>query len=263
MADRKQAIGWGGVYRNLKDMSDGSHAEVVSAVLQDASGNALGKAEDAAHASGDTGVMILAVRKDTATALAGTDGDYIPLIVDSSGRVHVAPLVAGEAHIGEVGGRIATPSANFTRPSDTTAYASGDLVANSTTAGSVVSLSWTITRIATGSAILRRVRLRKSGTGVTNAQFRVHFYSAAPTAANGDNGVWSTSGVADYLGAVDVTVDRAFTDGAAGNGVPVTGSEINIALASGSTIRGLVEARGAYTPASAEVFTIDLEVYQN
>lgn len=31
---------------------------------------------------------------------------------------------------------------SFTRPNDTTAYASGDLVANSTTANQVVSLSW-------------------------------------------------------------------------------------------------------------------------
>jgi len=49
----------------------------------------LGKAEDAAHASGDTGVMSLSVRKDTAAALAGTDADYQPLITDASGRLHV------------------------------------------------------------------------------------------------------------------------------------------------------------------------------
>lgn len=50
---------------------------------------ALQKTEDAAHATGDKGMMLLAVRKDTATALAGTDADYIPLIVDANGRLHV------------------------------------------------------------------------------------------------------------------------------------------------------------------------------
>lgn len=50
---------------------------------------ALGKAEDEAHSSGDGGVMALAVRKDTAAALAGTDGDYAPLEVDANGRLHV------------------------------------------------------------------------------------------------------------------------------------------------------------------------------
>lgn len=46
-------------------------------------------AEDAVHTSGDLGTMALGVRKDTATALAGTDGDYTPLITDASGRQHV------------------------------------------------------------------------------------------------------------------------------------------------------------------------------
>lgn len=45
-------------------------------------------AEDAAHTSGDTGIMALAVRKDTAAALAGSDGDYAPLEVDANGRLH-------------------------------------------------------------------------------------------------------------------------------------------------------------------------------
>jgi len=45
------------------------------------------KLEDAAHASGDAGVMPLAVRKDTAAGLAGADGDYAPLEVDASGNL--------------------------------------------------------------------------------------------------------------------------------------------------------------------------------
>lgn len=54
------------------------------------------KAEDAVHASGDSGVMMLAVRKDTATAVAA-DGDYIPIIVDGSGKLHVAGTYAEDA----------------------------------------------------------------------------------------------------------------------------------------------------------------------
>lgn len=154
----------------------------------------------------------------------------------------------------------AKPSANFTRPSDTTAYASGDLVANSTTAGSVTPMSWPVSRVAGSGGMIRRARIRKSGTGITNASFRLHLYSVAPTAANGDNGAWSTSGAANYLGAIDVTVDKAFTDGAAGNGAPNAGSEINF---TSDTVYGLLEARGAYPPASAEVFTVDLEVLRN
>jgi hypothetical protein len=47
----------------------------------------LGKAEDAAHGSGDTGVMSLAVRTDTAAASSGTTGDYEPLHTDSVGAL--------------------------------------------------------------------------------------------------------------------------------------------------------------------------------
>lgn len=53
------------------------------------SGAELSKREDDQHVSGDPGFQMLAVRKDTAAALAGTDGDYHPLLVDSSGRAHV------------------------------------------------------------------------------------------------------------------------------------------------------------------------------
>jgi len=48
---------------------------------------ALTKAEDAAHASGDAGVMSLAVRRDTAAASSDTTGDYEPLQTDAVGRL--------------------------------------------------------------------------------------------------------------------------------------------------------------------------------
>jgi hypothetical protein len=73
----------------------------------------LGKAEDAAHASGDTGVMALAVRRDADTTLAGTDGDYAPLQVNSSGSLKVA-ITAGAGS----GGTSIADGASFTR--DTT-----------------------------------------------------------------------------------------------------------------------------------------------
>ena len=151
-------------------------------------------------------------------------------------------------------------AATFTRPADTTAYASGDLVANSTTAGSVAAMAFTAGQASNTSFQVRRVRIIKSGTGVSNASFRLHLYSASPTAANGDNAAWSTDKAANYLGSVDVTVDKAFTDGAAGQAT----TEINArGAAGGNTIYGLLEARGAYTPGSAETFTVRLEVMQD
>lgn len=160
-------------------------------------------------------------------------------------------------------GVTAKVTSTFSRPAGTTAYTSGDLVANSTTAGSVTPMSFAIARVAAGTGMIRRCRLRKTGTSITNASFRLHLYTTSPTVTNGDNGVWRSTQSATYMGGMDVTVNRAFSDGAGGNGTPVDGSEINFALPSGQTIYGLLEARGAYTPASAESFTLELEVLQN
>lgn len=53
----------------------------------------LGKAEDAVHATGDTGIMPLAVRVDTAATLASATGDYTPLQTDNLGSLRVVTPV--------------------------------------------------------------------------------------------------------------------------------------------------------------------------
>lgn len=157
-------------------------------------------------------------------------------------------------------------AASVTRPADVNAYASGDLVANSVTAGSVTPLSWDVHRSPNGSFRINRIKIKKSGAVITNASFRLHLYSSAPTVANGDNGAWSSS-ESGYLGFVDVVVDKAFTDGSAGHGAPVYTNVLQLLIklagvndtTTSKKIYGLLEARAAYTPASAEVITVYLE----
>lgn len=60
----------------------------ISAIVPGTAAASLGKAEDAAHTTGDTGVMALGVRNDAGTAFAA-DGDYVPISVDASGAVRV------------------------------------------------------------------------------------------------------------------------------------------------------------------------------
>lgn len=50
--------------------------------------------EDAAHASGDTGIVAMAVRSDTLAALAGTTGDYTPMQVNASGALYIQEAAA-------------------------------------------------------------------------------------------------------------------------------------------------------------------------
>lgn len=154
----------------------------------------------------------------------------------------------------------------FTRPADTTAYAAGDLVANSTTAAEVVALKFRLNALKAGAFIAKRARLRKSGATITAAAFRLHLFSAAPTfGTSGDNGAISanTTGIASWLGSIDVIAMAALADGAIGEGAPT--SEINAEITAPSVrgddsavIYGILEAGQAYTPASAEVFTVTL-----
>lgn len=154
----------------------------------------------------------------------------------------------------------AVASASFTRPADTTAYALGDIACASTTAGSCAPMQFTIARNNDSTGLITKAKLYTSSTSVTNSSFRLHLYKALPTPSNGDNGAWLTNNVANYLGCFDVTLDRAFTDGAVGSGIPCTGSMSLFIPATGTKIvYGFTEVRGAYTPTSGEVFTWSLE----
>jgi len=66
----------------------GLPVKVIEGVTPGTGATDLGKAEDAVHASGDTGVMALSVRQNTAASTSGADGDYQPLITDTNGRLH-------------------------------------------------------------------------------------------------------------------------------------------------------------------------------
>lgn len=145
--------------------------------------------------------------------------------------------------------------ATFTRPNNTTPYASGDLVADTVTAGSVTPLSWV--SVGNKPFIIPSIRLHKSGASPTNAQFRMNLFTSAPTVeTTGDNGVLASNvnGSANWLASFEGTLD-GFKDGCAGLLVPWAGVIKSDYNGVPSTIYGLLEARAAYTPGALEVFT--------
>lgn len=160
--------------------------------------------------------------------------------------------------------RIVAAGSTMTRPADTTAYANGDLVANSTTAASVTAFSFTAARATDVAMVVRKCRLSKSTTGITQPFFRVHLFNQNPVASaptNGDNGAFVPANKAGWIGALDVSCTLVFGDGASGIGSDTYGAGIIIPPASGTqTIYALLEARGAYAPGNAEVFTLELHI---
>ena len=144
----------------------------------------------------------------------------------------------------------------FTRPNDATAYADGDLVANSTTAGSVVPLKFGIPWKR--SCIIRGASIRKSdGADVVNATFTLHLFRNTPVVANGDNGALSTD-YAEKLGSIAVGAQTGYTDD--GYSISFAGNFYVDAI--DRFVYGLLEAKGVYTPAALETFVVTLIIEQ-
>lgn len=165
----------------------------------------------------------------------------------------------------QVGGLVANVSASFVRPATTPTYSSGKQVANSASAAAATPFKFAnVNRIAEVGGMIRKVRLFKSGAAtLTAASFRLHLWSSLPVPVGGDTDTLSglINNAANYVGNIDVTIDKLWSDGATGWGVPAIGSEIT--LAAGVTdVWGMTEARAAYVGVTSETFTWTLEVFQ-
>lgn len=157
---------------------------------------------------------------------------------------------------------IIIPSSVLTRPADTTAYAQNDLVASSTTAGSIVVPSFH----GFGPSIpfqLRKVRLYTNKTsGMASVTWTIDFWNAAPTFTNGDNGAYAVAtGAASWLGSVTTTAMAQAGDGAYCDGAPVTGSEIAMNQVTDQIYWSLqMTYASGFTPASGQTFTLAPEL---
>lgn len=205
-----------------------------------------------------SGTTLKARAKETA---AGVFSSFVHLMTGGTEIDPANPL--------PVRGLIVNASASLTLPSGTPTYTIGDLIANSASGASVVPLEFTLARNAGGQFFVTRGRITSSRTASTSSGFfRLHLYTSAPAVASGgatgDDGVFATnvSGSANYVGAIDFTLDRQHADGYAGAGTPPVGGAIAVDLASGQKLYGLLEARAAYTRISIEVLGFTLEGFQ-
>jgi hypothetical protein len=158
---------------------------------------------------------------------------------------------------------------DFTRPADTTAYASGDHITTTTTAGSVVPMEFEVARENGGSGKIIGALLLTNSASAFGAM-RLHLFNNAPFAAAGyqaDNaalaltyaalqtGSGTTNPKNNYIGYVDFTTFTAHSSSALSIGTSEL-TEMNFACIGGAKkIYGLLEARAAITPASAQQFT--------
>lgn len=149
--------------------------------------------------------------------------------------------------------------ATFTRPNDTTAYAVGDLVANSTTAGSVTPLSINWGGSLSGS--IRRLILRTSNATITNGNFHLWLYAADPTGqnTNGDNG--AIAGVSPTTYKLITVAPISLYGSMSGVGGYGESTYERGLVNAPQTIYAFLEARAPYTPAAQEVFSFQGELW--
>ena len=98
-------------------------------------------AEDSAHTDADTGNFILGVRNDTLAALGGTDGDYVPFQMNSSGALFVeAAIESGKVKSGAIASGAVASGAVASGAVASGAIASGALASGSVVDGAMVTL---------------------------------------------------------------------------------------------------------------------------
>ena len=159
-----------------------------------------------------------------------------------------------------------TISTSFTRPSDTTAYAAGDVVCNSTSAPVIMTFAGAVnTDFQMG--VIAQATLIDSANQSTKLDAELWLFDTTVTMDN-DNAAFTPTDAecATLVGIVPFSTaywkSGDATAGAGGNAVcHVQGLSIpfNVVHAS-NALYGILVARNAYTPVSAESFTVRLHI---
>lgn len=205
--------------------------------------------EDVASADGDRGVKVLFKRTDTPANSSGTDGDY-----------EQPQMSAGKLWVKHVGSFV-TARTQVTRPADTNAYTANDALSDSTSAPTAGGYTLTgMGRISGGSGIITDLIFGMSTAAGTSLQGELWLFDQAITNIN-DNAAFSISdGDRDNIVAiVPFTTSSSGTNNASAH---VTGLNIGYTCVGTANLRFLVKVINAYTPASAEVFTVRAKALQ-
>jgi hypothetical protein len=186
------------------------------------------------------------------TAQFATDGtNFWPLsvLVDANGNVGTGQ---------NVGLTTGAPTSSLTRPSNTTAYAAGQLIGSNLVAGSLVVPSFSV---PANTPIISALRLWTNvTTGWAGAIINMNLWTAAPTYSNPDGGAYAVAtGAGSWIGQFSVSLNQ-FADGASGRAGVSNGPAI-VLPASLTTVYWDMQIFSAITPISGQVFHLTAEMH--
>lgn len=153
-----------------------------------------------------------------------------------------------------------TIKVDVTRPADTTAYASGDAISDSTSAPT--SGGFTITsagRASGGSCIITDVCIATSNDPATKLTGEIWIFDTSVTNIN-DNAAFAVSDT--EIKTCAAVVPFSLYDAGNNGFAHVTGLNILATCSGTANLRFLLRARNAYTPASAEVLSFAFKLFQ-
>jgi hypothetical protein len=159
-----------------------------------------------------------------------------------------------------------TVSDSYTRPADTDAYTAGDVIADSTSAATILTFSPVVQAPGTGT-VLQHAVIVTSANVATKPDLELWLFDTTITMDN-DNAAFTPTD-AELLTLVGVvafpTADFKVgiaTSGADGNAVCEAtnlGISLNTVNSNETTLYGVLVVRNAYVPTSGEVFTVRLK----
>jgi len=151
--------------------------------------------------------------------------------------------------------RVSQVQQSFQRPNNATAYALSDVISDSTSAPSLLTLGTSgISRGYITACLL------STDQATNTISYRLHLYNLPSIAARNDNAPFQTVSTnnAYYVGYVDVSsLSQEASGGEEARGITVKGAS-TLPLPFTGSLYGQLETLGAFTPASNQTFTVTI-----
>jgi hypothetical protein len=188
--------------------------------------------------------------------------DNASIAVTASNTGIIASNTASGARV--QAGATKVVSVQFTRPSQTTAYAAGQAVCISTSVDCTGLVFAGASRVANGGGIIAGVQLIKSTAVTTNASFTVEIYQSAPTITGIKDASTYSPTFADVTSGAFRTSAVCTSPTANGDNavyqcaLPNANGTAGYVADSSSQVYAMIQANAAYSPGNAEKFQVNL-----
>jgi hypothetical protein len=151
-------------------------------------------------------------------------------------------------------------STNFARPADVLAYSANDCVSNSVTVPTVLVFA----TLQSNDGVITKVKIVTNNVTGMTARFRLHLFSAVPAAIVDNNPYTQMFANASILiDSIDLPAMK--TEGTGSDCSYAINKDILVSYAGckNATIYGLLETLDAFTPASGQLFQLELTTATN